>query len=439
MTTAIHIDGISKWFERYHSPNQRFLNFFRRATAPAERFYALRDVRLRLAKGQALGLLGRNGAGKSTLMQIIAGTMQPSSGRIEVNGRISPLLELGTGFNPEYTGIENVRLNAAVLGLKPSEIRQKEQEIADFADIGDFIDKPVKTYSSGMFARLAFAVAISVDPEILLVDEILAVGDMGFQQKCLARLREMRDDGLTLVFVSHSPDSVKSICDMAVFLDHGQVLHVGAADQTVDRYLAFIRERANEDQIRHEAEHPWRRPVPRKVDIQSDLRYGSGHVQITEAEILDSKGRVKRTFLYGEIITVKIEIESNIEVKDLCVNILIRDSNGLDLFGTGTFDEDTIVRDMRPGQKQEVYFSFPVITRPGSYGISASVTRVKHEDYSDAFLFDQADGICSYSVAPHPERPIHYKFHVSTSIHAEIAPESSADVIAEAKSQREIP
>jgi lipopolysaccharide transport system ATP-binding protein len=176
--------------------------------------------------------------------------MRPSEGDIQVSGRVSPLLELGTGFNPEYTGIENARLNATVLGLSPDDIKRKEQQIADFADIGEYIDRPVRTYSSGMFARLAFSVAISVDPQILLVDEILAVGDMGFQQKCLNRLREMREEGLTLVFVSHSPDAVKSVCDQAIFLDHGLAMYVGEADRAVDQYLAFIREQTNLDQLK---------------------------------------------------------------------------------------------------------------------------------------------------------------------------------------------
>jgi lipopolysaccharide transport system ATP-binding protein len=424
--SAIRIQGVSKWFSSHISPRERFFRFFRAKQSQGDRFYALRDIRFSVPAGSALGLLGRNGAGKSTLMQIIAGTMQPSEGQVEAHGRISPLLELGTGFNPEYTGAENVRLNAAVLGFSPSEIREKEQQIADFADIGEFIDRPVRTYSSGMFARLAFSVAIHVDPKILLVDEILAVGDMGFQQKCLNRLREMREEGLTLVFVSHSPDAIKSVCDRAVFLDHGQVIFAGDADVAVDRYLAFMREASNEDQLRHEEAHPWKRPVPRRENLEAQLRYGSGHVQIVRADVLNERGKPQRDFVYGDSVTVEVEIESTIDVADLCVNLLVRDSMGLDLFGTGTFDEKRPPKAMKAGDRQRVSFTFPVVTRIGTYGVALSVTRVSRKDYSDSFLFDQADGVCSYVVSPTPERPVHYKFHVDTQIVAGEVPRVDA-------------
>jgi lipopolysaccharide transport system ATP-binding protein len=349
-------------------------------------------------------------------MQIIAGTMQPSEGRLETHGRISPLLELGAGFNPEFTGSENVRLNAAVLGFSPAEIKRKEQEIADFADISEFIDRPVRTYSSGMFARLAFAVAIHVDPEILLVDEILAVGDMGFQQKCLNKLREMREQGLTLVFVSHSPDSVKSVCDKAVFLDQGHIIYAGNADTAVDRYLAFIREASNEEQLKHEETHPWRHPVPRQKKLDAQLRYGSGHVQIVGADVLNVRGEPQRNFEFGETVVVQADIQSTIEVSDLCVNFLVRDGTGLDLFGTSTFDDRRNLTPMKPGDYQRISFSFPALTRVGNYGVAISVTRVSRRDYSDVFLFDQAEGICVYAVSPAPNRPVHYKFHVDTDI-----------------------
>ena len=416
MTTAIHIDGISKWFERHDSPKQRFLNFFRPNPVEAERLYALHDIRFDIPKGTAFGLLGRNGAGKSTLMQIIAGIMRPSEGTVWAGGRISPLLELGTGFNPEFTGIENVRLNATVLGLSPAEIRHKEQAIADFADIGEFINRPVKTYSSGMFARLAFAVAINVDPEILLVDEILAVGDMGFQQKCLNRLREMREEGLTLVFVSHSPDSVKSVCDQALFLDHGQMMYLGDADRAVDRYLAFIREQSNEDQLKHEEAHPWKRPVPRHETLNAELRYGSGHVQIVRVDVLGTDDISRRAFKFGEKITTEIEIESCTSAENLSVNLHFRDDKGLDIFGTTTFDERFEVPRLEKGEKCVLRFEFIANIRIGSYGAVVSVTRVKSRDYSDAFLFDQAEGIVGFEILPDINRPVHYKFHLPMTV-----------------------
>lgn len=412
----LRVSNVTKSFDTYASPGERFFRLFVPHQDDSHRFHALRNVSFEIERGTALGLLGRNGAGKSTLMQIIANTLTPSAGSVETVGRISPLLELGTGFNPEYTGIDNVRLNAAILGLSKEQIAEKEHLIAEFADIGDFLHRPVKTYSSGMFARLAFSVAIHVEPEILLVDEILAVGDMGFQQKCVNKLRKMRQDGLTLLFVSHSPDAVKSICDKGLFLDRGMIRYYGPADLAVDQYLAFIREETNREQMTDQEAHPWSRPVDRDRDLNAKLRYGSGHVQIVGARTLNRQGEEQSVFQFGETVTLEIEIESKIEVEDLCVNFLFRDATGIDMFGTSTFDEHVALQRMCPGETQLVRFSFPALVRIGGYGAVVSVTKVTRRDSSDVFLFDQAEGITAFSIIADPKRPVHYKMHVDTEI-----------------------
>lgn len=413
---ALQVKHLSKSYRIYDSPGQRFASLFFKKQAEGRHFDALRDVSFDVEKGTSLGLLGRNGAGKSTLMQLIAGTLTPSTGTVHTNGRISPLLELGSGFNPEYTGLENIRLNAAILGFSRDEVAAREADIAEFADIGEFIERPIKTYSSGMFARLAFSVAIHVEPEILLVDEILSVGDMTFQQKCVNKLRKMREEGLTLVFVSHSPDAVKSVCDKAIFLDRGMMRYYGPADLAVDQYLAFMRDESNREALADQAEHPWKRPVPRDASLNASLRYGSGHVQIVSAQMLSEGREPIATFKFGEIAILEVQISAKVDVQDLNVNFLFRDGTGIDLFGTSTFDEKVRIAPMKAGAEQKIYFCFPIMVRPGSYGAAVSVTRVARSDYSDTFLFDQAEGIAAFSVIGDPTRPVHYKFHVQTRI-----------------------
>lgn len=234
---AISVRGVSKAYHIYERPQDRLKQMLWRGKRRFhDEFWALRDIDFEVRKGEAVGIVGRNGSGKSTLLQIICGTVTPTTGVVQKNGRISPLLELGSGFNPEFTGRENVFFNGSILGLSRSEMEDRFDRIAAFADIGAFIDSPVKHYSSGMHARLAFSVAIHVDPEILIVDEILAVGDAPFQRRCLARFYEIRDMGCTILFVSHDAYQVKTICSKAVYLKDGFQVMFGQSADVVDRY-----------------------------------------------------------------------------------------------------------------------------------------------------------------------------------------------------------
>jgi lipopolysaccharide transport system ATP-binding protein len=326
-----------------------------------------------------------------------------------VNGRIAPLLELGAGFNPDFTGWENINVAGALVGIPSREMKRRALAIADFADIGDFIDRPIKTYSSGMFARLAFAVAVHVDPDILLVDEILSVGDMGFQQRCLSRLREMRERNVTLLFVSHGPDAVKSVCDQAIFLHQGKLLFAGTADETVDRYLAFIREEANKEQL--EIEKTWAKPQAVRSSIPAALRYGTGHAQFKRVDILDDSGAPCRAFAFGASVVIELEIEGFMTINDLSVSFLVRDGTGVDLFGTTTFDEKIALPGVSPGVTMTVRFAFRNVLRPGNYGISVAVNRVSRRDYTDNILLDQLDGALAFMVTEDANRPVHYKVY----------------------------
>lgn len=237
---AISLQNVSKCFKRYAHPVDRLKELLLPQKSYAQEFWALRDINLEIYKGHSLGIVGRNGSGKSTLLQIVVGTLTPTSGSVQVNGKISALLELGSGFNPEFTGRQNVFLNGRLLGLEQKQIEAKFDDIAAFADIGDFIEQPVKTYSSGMFVRLAFAVAINVEPDILVVDEALAVGDEAFQRKCFARIQAIKDRGGTILFVSHSASSVIELCDYAVLLDRGDLLLYGKPKTVITNYHKLI-------------------------------------------------------------------------------------------------------------------------------------------------------------------------------------------------------
>ncbi|MGF1460506.1 MAG: ABC transporter ATP-binding protein [Leptolyngbyaceae cyanobacterium] len=238
--SIIALQNISKRYKRYHHPVDRLREALFSQTTKAEEFWALKAIDLEISQGDTVGIIGRNGSGKSTLLQIIASTLKPTTGQVDVRGRVSALLELGSGFNPEFTGRQNAFFNGRVLGLSQAEIAARFDDIVAFADIGHFIDQPVKTYSSGMFVRLAFAVAINVDPEILIIDEALSVGDEAFQRKCFARIHDMQKQGVTVLFVSHSARSIVELCTRAVLIDSGEILIKGTPKLVVAHYHQLV-------------------------------------------------------------------------------------------------------------------------------------------------------------------------------------------------------
>ncbi len=416
---VISVQDLGKCYHIYDKPQDRLKQALLRWRRTYFReFWAVRHVSFEVRRGQALGVIGRNGSGKSTLLQIIAGTLVPTEGQVEVRGRLSALLELGSGFNAEFTGRENVYLQGAIMGIPRKVMEEKFDQIAAFADIGQFIDQPVKTYSSGMHARLAFSVSVAVDPEILIVDEILAVGDIGFQQRCLARLRTMRENGLTLLFVSHSPDSVKSICDSGLVLVEGQPVFYGPAEPAMNQYLRHIREQANKDALITEAR--LRETVKFRTSVPGQMRYGTGHVQIETVRVLNKDGEPARAFGFREPVVVEATLLAQVDIQDVSVSFLARDQTGVDLVGTTTFDEAVKLPPMKSGQRLRIRFGFENILRPGNFGVCLAVTRVKSRDYSDNVLLDQVDGCAAFMVVGRPDRPIHYKFHHPITISWEL-------------------
>lgn len=298
-TPAVAVDGLAKRFRLYHERNNSLkAALMRGRRAKYEEFWALRDVSFEIPEGATFGLIGENGSGKSTLLKCIARILQPDAGSIRTNGSLAALLELGSGFHPELSGRENVYLNGSILGMSKATIEKKFDEIVDFAGIENFIDQPVKNYSSGMYVRLGFSVAINVDPDILLVDEVLAVGDAAFQDKCMEKFADFRRAGKTVVIVSHAMGSMRNLCTEAVWLDHGSIASIGAANDIVDSYV--------------DAGHQHRDEVAVQ---QSAARWGSGEARITSVEVLNANGSATTRLMPGDKAVIRIGFETDRRVE----------------------------------------------------------------------------------------------------------------------------
>jgi len=419
-TGSITLDKVSKTYRVYQRPQDRLKEaiFFRRSRYYRE-FWALRDVSLHIPRGAAWGIIGRNGAGKSTLLQLIAGTIMPSQGAVHVAGRVAAMLELGSGFNPEFTGRENVYLSGAILGMGRSVMDRRFDDIASFADIGQFLDQPVKTYSTGMFARLAFAVAVCTDPDILVVDEILSVGDADFQQRCVLRIRQLRDKGVTLLLASHSMDTIKSACQHALLVEKGEVRFAGEAPEAADQYLNLIRDLMNK---RHQDELGRLGDGADRRAPAGSRRYGAGHVHIERTRLLDASGRPAAVFTFDQKIILEVEFRSTVSVSGLSVSFLVRDNTGIDLFGTTTFDEGLVLPPLGAGEASTVRFEFANPLRPGNYGVCVAVTRTTRADLTDNVLYDQIDAAAVFESLGQPGRPVWYKVHIPVNV--SLAPQS---------------
>ncbi len=337
--------GVGKRYAIYARPRDRLARALRRGRGAVPReFWALRGVSFEVEPGGALGIVGRNGSGKSTLLQIIAGTMAPTEGSVEVGGRVAALLELGSGFNPEFTGRENAYLNGAILGLSRREMDARMEEIAAFADIGAFLDQPVKVYSSGMLVRLAFAVQVQVEPDILIVDEALAVGDALFQKRCYQRLEEMRSGGVTLLFVSHDQESVRTLTSRAVLLHEGSVRASGSSAEVLLEYRRLLHEDekrwlgAQVQRIGEAARGP--SPAARDGERPDRLSFGDLDAEVTGVRVLDASGEESEVFYPGDEIVIRVECLVRRALTHLNVAVRLRSKEGVKMYSWGTLNQD---------------------------------------------------------------------------------------------------
>ncbi len=361
----ISVQNVSKVYHLYQHPFHRVLAALALSRKRKAEFWALRNINLRVDRGEVFALLGPNGSGKSTLLQIISGILQPTMGRVHCSGRIAALLELGAGFNPEFTGRENVYLNGEILGLSRKELEAAFPHIEAFAEIGQFIDRPVKEYSSGMYVRLAFSTAIHVDPEVLIVDEALAVGDAIFASRCVQKFEELRRKNVTVFLVSHDLGLIKRLADRAAFMLDGKIVMQGSPKDAVNQYVGFVldRERSGQEQ----------RVAAGSISTKTSFRHGDGASRVLEVQILNSSGEVCRAFRPGESIVLRIRAAFQKPVSNPVVGILIRNRIGMDIFGTNTRIERADLGDFEPGDEIEVEFELDCLLSRQEYTLTVAV------------------------------------------------------------------
>ncbi len=380
---VISLKNISKCYKRYARPVDRLKETLLPSKSHAQEFWALRDINLEITKGEKLGIIGQNGSGKSTLLQIIARTLTATTGDVWIHGRVSALLELGSGFNPEFTGRQNVFFNGQILGLSREEIEAKYNEIVEFADIGDFIDQPVKTYSSGMFVRLAFAVAVSVDPDILIVDEALAVGDIYFQQKCFERIRNLTRMGTTLLFVSHDSSVVHKICNRALFMEAGNLVLDAKPRQVIDLYEAKllqkkdIRSEAVEIQMFPDSNYVTSEENKEFLDITSEsvqeVVINAPEVSIEFVRFLDETDREIKVVISEQLLQISVGVLFSQYFEDPHIGFKIRERTGEVIFETNTLCMGKKIGRVESGTLLEICFKFKVPLMEGEYTITFGV------------------------------------------------------------------
>ena len=387
---VIKISNLVKEYKMYSNKKDRLLEAVLPGYKKHTTFRAMNNLNLEIKKGEVLGILGKNGAGKSTLLKMITGVVIPTSGNLEVKGKISSLLELGAAFNPDLTGYENIYQHGQVMGLSDEEIKSKEQEIIDFADIGEHLSQPVKTYSSGMFARLAFACAINVDPDILIVDEVLSVGDMAFQLKCFKKFEQFKNNGKTIIFVTHNINDVMTNCNRVIILENGTKTFDGSVKDGVNRYKKIIvglnpdeenkvEEETQEletENIKDEAnstfENFWKDQMNQNPNM---IEYGNKLAEVIDYGVFDKDDNLVNMFDNGDYITFKSKVKFNKEVKEPIFTVTLKDFSGKDITGTNTNIEKIATGTFKKGEIAVVEFTQKIPVAPGKYTLSFSCTR----------------------------------------------------------------
>lgn len=388
---AIEVSNVSKRYKIYSRPWDRVAEWFLPGVKKHRDFLALRNVSFTVQAGESVGIIGANGAGKSTLLKIISGTTLPTNGHARVNGRIAALLELGMGFHADFTGRQNIKMNARLLGLSEEDVQRKIPKIIAFSELGEFIDRPLRTYSSGMYVRLGFAVAASVEPDILIVDEALAVGDVHFQQKCMKRIREFNEKGVTLLFVSHDPGAVKNLCSEAILLEEGALIARGKPDDMLDHYNALMTKK----EVKEITFHMERTP---SGALYGGARHsGNFMAVIIEAGLLDESGDRITAAGTGKIVKIYIKVFFLGDVENPTVGFMIKDRLGNEVFGTNSYMMGEKLQSCRAGETLTAVFSMPLNIGTGEYTITAAAHTLDTHLYE---CFDWADKIFMFSVIP---------------------------------------
>lgn len=385
---AICVDQVTKIYKLYEKPSDRLKEALGLSRKKLHKeHYALRDVSMSIFQGETVGIIGTNGSGKSTILKIITGVLNPTKGNLSVNGRISALLELGAGFNMEYNGIENIYLNGTMMGFSKQEIDERLQDILDFADIGDYVYQPCKTYSSGMFVRLAFAVAINIDPEILIVDEALSVGDVFFQAKCYHKFDEFKKMGKTILFVSHDLSSIAKYCDRVVLLNKGYVLGEGSPKEMIDAYKQVLVGQyeipEEEDSLLEDEEII--ELAAKNADAAGmnpdALEYGTKAAEIYDYYVTDAQGRKTTAIIKGEPFTIHYKIKFNHDLPAPIFAFTLKNIRGTEITGTNSMFEKAFLKSVSAGEEKEVTFTQNMDLQGGEYLLSFGVTGYEKERF----------------------------------------------------------
>jgi ABC-type polysaccharide/polyol phosphate transport system ATPase subunit len=425
MSTALRVEGVAKQYRIYDHPSDRLKETLTRGWLKRHReFWALREISFEIERGTTTGIVGPNGSGKSTLLQIITGTLEPTHGDVQVEGRVAALLELGAGFNLEFTGLENIYMNTALLGFSRADTDARLAAIERFAEIGDFLHQPVKTYSSGMYVRLAFAIAVNTDPEILVVDEALSVGDTIFQHRCVRRIKEMQEAGATILFVSHEPTLVRALCSRAILLNAGRIVADGTPMEVLNRYQRVIMAREEayaggqaagaaraDENTAHENESSRSEasgaPVASgaadasgakaafvRQPLQYSYRHGNGRAEVIGAELINAATNEPVELIEtGDAVAVRLRILFREDVAEPVCGFMIRNRHGINVYGTNTEQRGQPLGAARRGEQIEAVFTFDCWLGQEHYFVSVAAHT------PDGEAFDWLDGVIFFRVS----------------------------------------
>lgn len=428
--SAIKIENLNKSYKMYSKQIDRL----KESLNPVKKSYhqnhaALKNISFEIEQGEIIGVIGKNGSGKSTLLKIITGVLSPTSGTVSVNGKVSALLELGAGFNPEYTGIENIYFNGMVMGFSEKEIDEKVKDVIDFADIGDFIYHPVKTYSSGMFARLAFAVAINVEPDILIVDEALSVGDLYFQAKCMTKMKEMFTKGVTVILVTHDTNAIKSLCSKALYLEKGELVTFGPSEEVVDLYSKRVRDEMIQQNAKLKTgmtEYETLQVAELKVTDKtftindefkkrvSSFRQGTMEAELVNLEMYNSRNELLETAEFNEKIKIVMHVKFNSDCK-VVIGYHIRDNRNIEILGSNTLFEKIGEVSGNRGDKLLVTFETNLPLVEGSYNLSTVISTPTIHNRAALFV-DYTENAYIFNVAENLQCKIWNKVYVPNQI-----------------------